>query len=201
MPFDRVLAITWRNFATLFFIVALVVVPLHVARTYVHRKTIVARELEPDIQNFVEGREVRGVGPEDLDSARRSLLIVTVVEIALIPLAAGAFRRSIQVDRNGGLPKVTDSWLRALGTWRRATGWPAPPAPVIIFGVVLAALLLWLTERIGFLLAEPIPNYLAWAPLGVTEGVARALSSIFFLVPLALLVPRAKAGGGESRPE
>jgi hypothetical protein len=201
MPPDRVLALTWRNFATLFFLVAVVTVPLHVARTFTYRKVLVVRELAPDIEAFPAGREVRGIGPSDLDAARRSLLVVSGIELALIPLAVGAVRRVLQIDRRAGVPTVTDAWLHALGSWAHPTDRPPPTAAGLVVGLAVGLAAGFLVGRAGILLAETVPNYLAFAPLGVVEGTARALSAIFFLVPLALLVPRAKAKSHVSRPQ
>lgn len=199
MPLDRVLALTWRNFASLFLIVAIVTVPLHVGRTFMYRKVIAARELEADIESFPEGREVRGIGPDDLDAARRSLVIVTLIELALLPLGVGAVRRALWVDRRARPPGVLDSWAHsASALWQRRDG-PPPSLGAIGGGAVIGLAAGFLVERIGLLLAEPFPLYLGFAPIGLIQGVARALGAIFFLVPLALLGPRPKVSGHSSR--
>ena len=200
MSLDRVLALTWRNFATLFLIVALVTVPLHVARTFIYRKVLVVREFEPDIQKFAPGREVRGIGPEDLDASRRSLLIVTAVELALLPLAVGAVRRVLRADGSGSVPSVADSWAHSVRELlRRAPGAP-PTIPALAGAAAVGVIAGVLLERIGLLLSEPVPLYLSFAPIGVTEGVSRAIGAIFFLVPLALLGARPKVISPASRP-
>jgi hypothetical protein len=201
VPLDRVLAVTWRNFATLFLIVALVTVPLHVARTFVYRKVLVVREFEPDIEAFQEGREVRGIGPEDLDAARRSLWIVTVIEILLIPLAVGAVRRALMVgDVHDHPPGVLDAWTHSASALFSREGGRSPSVGAIAGGAAIGLLAGALLERIGLILSEPVPLYLAFAPIGVTEGASRAVGAIFFLVPLALLGSGPKVISHGSRP-
>jgi hypothetical protein len=199
MPLDRVLAITWRNFATLFLIVALVTVPLHVGRAFMDRKVLVARELEPDIEAFPEGREVRGIGPADLDGARRSLVVVTIIELALLTLAVGAVRRALSIDLRGRPPGVLDAWAHAPGALFRGPSGPGPSVSTVVVGVGLGLAAGILLERIGLILAEPVPLYLTFAPTGLTQGVARALGAIFFLVPLALLGRGPKVNSHGSR--
>jgi hypothetical protein len=199
MPLDRVLAITWRNFATLFLIVALVTVPLHVGRAFIYRKVIAARELEPEIEAFPEGREVRGIGPGDLEANSRSLLIVTIIELALLPLAVGAVRRALWIDRWEGPPGVLDAWAHSPSALVQRGEGPGPSPGTIAGGAGLGLAVGFLTERIGLILVEPVPLYLTFAPLGLVQGLARALGAIFFLVPLALLGPRPKVTRSASR--
>jgi hypothetical protein len=200
MPLDRVLAITWRNFATLFLMVALITVPLHVGRTFVYRKVIAARVLEPEIEAFPEGREVRGIGPDDLDASRRSLLVVTVVELALLPLAVGAVRRALSMDRRQGPPGILDAWAHSGSALLRSreTGL-SPSLGALTAGAVIGIAAGTLLQEIGVILLEPVPLYLTFAPLGLVEGAARALGGIFFLVPLALLGRRPKVSNHGSR--
>lgn len=200
MPLERVLALTWRNFATLFLIVALVTVPLHVGRAFMYRKVIAARELEPEIEAFTEGREVRGIGPSDLEAARRSLVIVTIIELALIPLAVGAVRRTLWVDRWERPPGVLDAWIHSpQALLSRADVGPATGLPALVGGVAIGLISGFLIDRIGMILVEPVPLYLTFAPLGLAQGVSRAFGAIFFLVPLALLGPRPKVRAHGSR--
>jgi hypothetical protein len=201
MPLDRVLSLTWRNFATLFLIVALVTVPLHVGRTFLYRKVLVARELEPDIETFTGGREVRGIGPADLQEARRSLLVVTVIELALLPLAVGAVRRALWLDRRGAPPGVLDAWVHAPAALFRGTGAPASSAATVAIGALVGLAAGAMLERIGLILSEAFPLYLSFAPIGLTEGTSRALGAIFFLVPLALLGRGPKVNSQGSRTE
>lgn len=199
MPLDRVLAVTWRNFATLFLIVAVLTVPLHVGRTFMYRKVIAAREMAPDIAAFPEGREVRGIGPQDLDAERRSLLILTVIELALLPLGVGAVRRALWVDRWEGPPGVLDSWAHSATALFQRGGGPAPSVTTILGSAAIGVGGGYLLERIGLVVTEPVPLYLGFAPIGLVQGVSRAFGAIFFLVPLALLVSGPKVNGLASR--
>jgi hypothetical protein len=201
MSLDRVLAVTWRNFATLFLIVALVTVPLHVARTFVYRKVLVVREFEPDIEAFPEGREVRGIGPDDLDAARRSLWIVTAIELLLLPLAVGAVRRALWASDSAERPPgVVDAWLHSGSALFRREGGRSPSVGAIVGGAAIGVVAGALLERIGLILSEGVPLYLSFAPIGLTEGASRALGAIFFLVPLALLGAGPKVISHGSRP-
>jgi hypothetical protein len=56
-----------------------------------------------------------------------------------------------------------------------------------------------LIVRIGYIMSEPVPEALAFAPVGVTEALTGAVAAPFFLVPLALL-PRSAKGKDLSSP-
>jgi hypothetical protein len=186
MPLDRSLRATFRNFLTVFFIVAIVTVPLHVGHGFVYRKVMNVRELHPDIEDFPERRKVRRVSAKNLDESRNTFLFVTALEVVLLPLAVGATRRVLEVDARGGIPGVWDAWGHSTRAWHRPVPGPGNPLAVVV-GAVLGLAIGYLVERIGLLLAEPVPGSVVFAPVGLAQGVARAAGAVFLLVPLAQL--------------
>jgi hypothetical protein len=197
MSLDWTLRFVFRNFATLFLLVALFAVPLHVGRAFAYRRVVGMWELHPAIAELPPDELVRGVGAADLQTAQSALLAVIVLELALIPLLAGAARRIAQREGAGLLPTVADSLAHSLAAWRR----PAPNcAPgMLAAGLVLAFAMGLLVHSTGRLLAEPVPEVVAFAPIGLAEGLAAAVATPFFLVPLALL-PRSAKGKDPTTP-
>jgi len=191
MSLDSTLRFVFRNFATLFLLVALFAVPLHVGRAFAYRRVVAMWELHPAIAELPPDQLVRGIGAADLQSARSALLAVIAIELALIPLLAGAARRIAQRDSGGRLPTVADSLSHSLGAWRH----PAPNCTpgILTAGIALAFAVGMLVHRTGSLLAEPVPDVVAFVPIGLAEGLAAAVAAPFFLVPLALL-PRSAKG-------
>ena len=191
MSFDWTLRFVFRNFATLFLLVALFTVPLHVGRAFAYRRVVGLRELHPAIAELPPDQLVRGVGAADLESAQSALLAVIAIELALIPLLAGAVRRVAQKDAAGRLATVADALRNSLGAWR----YPAPNTrqTILAAGVAVAFAVGTLIQRTGTLLAEPVGETVAFAPIGLTEALAAAVAAPFFLVPLALLPRSAKA--------
>jgi hypothetical protein len=197
MSLDSTLRFVFRNFATLFLLVALFTIPLHVGRAFAYRRVVGLRELHPAIAELPPDRFVRGVGAADLEAAQSALLAVVAIELALIPLMAGAVRRIAQNDAAGRVPTIADALGHTLGAWRH----PAPNATRTTFlaGVALAFAVGALVHRTGLLLAEPVPEAVAFSPIGLTEGLAAAAAAPFFLVPLALL-PRSAKGRDPGAP-
>jgi hypothetical protein len=186
MSLDRSLRATFRNYVTIFFVVAIVTVPLHVVHGFVYRKVMNVRELHPDIEDFPERRKVRRVSAKNLEESRNAFLFVTAVELLLLPLAAGATRHVLDIDRDGGVPRVYDAWLHSISAWREPPRDSAGPI-ALIAGAGVGLVVGYLVERIGFLLAEPVPGSIVFAPIGLVQGVARAAGAAFLLVPLAQL--------------
>lgn len=184
---DRSFRLTFRNFSTIFFIVAVVTVPLHLAYGYFSRDVVALSEIHDEIENLPQDQKVKGVGADDLERARAGGWAVAAVEVALLPFLAAAARRVVEADRKGEIPYVTTAWAaalrRPLSGIRRLPSTSAAP----LFAALGFALAVALLARAGGLLAtEPVPNDLAWAGVGLVEGAARALGAGFFLVPLVL---------------
>lgn len=189
---DRSLRLTFRNFATLFFLAATVTVPLHVGIAFVHRDVIGVSELHPAIDEFPPLRQVRGVGPPDLDAARRALLVATLVEVALLAVAVGATKRVLAAEGRGRLPGVIDGWAHGLGALTQRSGAGRAGPLEIIVGAALGAVAGYSIYRMGVPLVEAVPADFRFGPAGLLEGVARAFGAPFLLVPLALFGGRAK---------
>jgi hypothetical protein len=192
MPLDGALRATFRNFSTLFLLVAVVAVPLHLAHSYAFRSVIEMRELRPDIETFGPHKLVKGVGRRDFDAARRTGWALTALELALIPVLARAARRALEVDESGGVPTVLGALRESprgagvLGALRRAPGYALGLA-------VLAVVVWWLARTVALVLTEMVPDPLSFAPLGLAEGAARALGGALLVGGLAGLTLGGKA--------
>ena len=187
---DLSLRLTFRNFATLFLLVALVTVPLHVGIAFANRKVVGVSELHPAIEDFPPLRQVRGVGPPDLDAARCALLIATIIEIAMIPVAVGATKRVLTADERGRLAGVIDGWSHSLGSLPTRSRAGQAGVIEVAAGAILGAAACYGAYRIGHPLVEAVPGEVRFGPAGLLEGVVRAVGAPFLLVPLALF------GGG-----
>lgn len=181
---DQAFRATLRNFSTLFLLVAVVTVPLHVAYSVVFANVIETRELHDVIETFPEARQVRGVGKSRLNQARVGLALVTLIELASIPFLARGTRRVLQREAENALPTVRDG-LRAM----REGSVPLPGAgragPVIVALVVGAAFAIMI-ERIGLLALEFVSDARSFPFFGLMQGVARAAGAPFFLVTLVM---------------
>lgn len=181
MLLDRAFRATVRNFSTLFLLVAIVTVPLHVAHAYVFRRVIAVSELHPAIERFPRARKVSGVGRAELTEARTSYLVLNLFEVALLPLIVRAAALVMAADRRGEVPTV----IRAVA--RRSTAgalsWRllSPGALVVALGVSIAVT--WLARAAGLILVEPLPSTSSWAGVGVVEGLSRAVGAPFFVGP------------------
>ena len=190
MPLEPTLRLIWRNFWTLFLVVAVVTVPLHVVHAFAYRRVVEVRDLHDNIDSFPVTRQVRSVGRDALEDYRRALTGITILELVLVPLLVGAARRVAQVDAEGRLPTVIDAWTHALGSWRRPSPIPGSPFSLAV-GLLLAVLVGWLVGALGTVLSEPVPDVLAFGPVGLGRGLARAAGGVFALMPPALLGPHA----------
>jgi hypothetical protein len=181
---------TFRNFSTLFLIVAVVVFPLHLVYGLTFRDEIAVRELHPEIAELPSDRRVRGVGPADIDRARLAWYAVWLVEIALIPLFVKAARRALDATRRGDVATVADAWRGAFG--RAPRQWLPGGAAALAVGVGMAVLVLLMIEVSGLLLTDMLPDGPRFAGAVVVDTLARASALPFVLTPLAVgRVPRA----------
>lgn len=196
---DRTLRAALRNFTTLFLVAAAITVPLHVAHAFVYRDVLAVADLHDDIAQFPAARQVRSVGRVQLDDERRAFWAVNALELALVPVLAGAARRVFERERSGRLPGVLDALARAPARLRGARGtrvsWRAVAA-----GAAVAAATGVLVERILLVLAEPLPDVAAFAGYGLAWGVARAAAAPFVLAPLALAAPPGRSTRGAVAP-
>jgi hypothetical protein len=194
---DLALRATFRNFATLFLIVAAVTVPLHVVHAFLYRDVEAVRDIRDEIAELEPDDPVREVTSNDLDAYRTTSLWIVAAEIALVPLLAGAARDVLSADSRSELPGVGSAWAHSLSAWRTSTDSEVSFSAVAV-GLGMAAAVASMAGQITAFLAEPIPPDVAFGPLGLGRGVAYALGAPFFLVPLALYVGKAKARGSSA---
>ena len=180
---DAGLRVTFRYFSTLFFVAAIVTVPLHLIYVFAFHDVIGLRELAPQIEELPRAREVHYVAAADLRRARLALWAIDAVELALLPLGIRAARGVVAMDERGEVPSATRAWRSALRSQKRRRprygGWFL--AALLIGGLVGA-----LCDAIGRLLAEPLGTDWSFVVLGVTQGAARAAGAAFVLGPAAV---------------
>ncbi len=194
---DRAFAQTFRNYSTIFVIVAVIAFPLHLLYAFAFRDVIATNDFHAAIAALPEDRRVGGVGPAQLDQARLFFWILTGVEVALLPLVVRAARRVFAVDEAGGIPTGTDAWadaFRAHEKTRLHVGWPA----VAGLGLVAAAISGLLLNAIGDAVTDFLPGDLRWVGVALTDGGARAAALPLFVGPLAAIGTK---GRGPSAPK
>ena len=190
---DRALRTTFRNYSTLFLLVALLTVTAKIVYGFVYRDVL---ELHDFVRELKASRTVNGVTRQDLEAAERSALFITVVQVLLAPLLVGAARRIIARDEAGEVPTVPDG----LAHPRRGGGlsfrWGTQELIAVILGLVLAAAVSFLALRVGLLIAEPLPDRWNFVTLGLVRGLAPALGAPFLLGTVAI-AGRSAAGRRE----
>ena len=182
---DRAGRATLRNFSTLFLVVAVVTVPLHLALSYVFRDTLAVSELHSQIAELPPRLQVHRVSAKVLDRFQVWTLGLLALEIALIPLFARASRRVIDVDAAGSLPSATDAWLHAART-PGGTARALRHVGSLALGLAVAVATGWLWRAIGLTLAAPLPDEVVWTAVGAIEGAAWAVGLPFLLVCINL---------------
>ena len=183
---DRGLALTFKNFATLFFVCAVVTLPLHVAYSIGFQNEIGLRELHAEIEQFPPLREVKGVSKQDLDLSREVAAIVAILELALVPLGLKAARRVFDDDKEGRVTSARTAWAAA---WSRGYTWnkraPGRGIGLALVAAIVAMAVGFVCDRIGILVAEPVSPTYAFTVIGAATGVARAVAAPLFLGPVA----------------
>lgn len=188
---ERAFARTFRNFSTIFMLVAMVVLPIHLIYAYTFRNVIATSDFHRAIEEMPNYQQVRSVGPPQLDDARLVFWIVAAAELALVPLAVRATRRVFIVDDEGKVPTAPDAWGRALQRQdgrRFRPGWVVPA----VVGVAAAGAAGVLVALIGSSLTGFLSEDWRWTGVGLTQALARATAAPLALGPLALI--RAKEG-------
>lgn len=189
---DYALRTTFRNYATLFFVVAAVTVPVHVVYAFVFRDVVAVREIHEVVEDLEPRQQVRSVTADDLARYRRTGWLIAAAEIALIPVLAGAARTVLATEDS---VSVTSAWRGSLTGWKAPPPRPAHPLGAVVVGAVVAVAVGVLIRATGHLLSEPVGEAVAFGPVGLVEGVARAAGAAFLLVPLALATGGTKGGG------
>jgi hypothetical protein len=182
---NNMLRLVFKNFSTLFLVVAVLVVPLHLAYSFVYKEVAQVQELHPYIENQPRGRQVQGVGRAGLAEARRRYLWILIAELLLLPVFAGATRRVLVVEAAGGLPGVIDAYRNLSKRGTRTGGKPSPASRfgAVASGLLLALVICWLVQGVGLLIAEMGPDAARWLIAGLTRALAFAAGAPFALVP------------------
>ena len=190
---ERAFSAAFRNFSTLFLMVALFTVPLHVGYSYIFRDVIEVREIHSSIEGFPDYRQVKNVGPDELRTARLAYLGLSVLELALLlPLLARATARVLEVDAAGGVPTIPSALRASVRRGSIAFRGLSGALPTILIAAVLALAVGWLFERTALLLVEAVPDEHAWPLVGAIQGCSRALAAPFLLVAIASCAAFAK---------
>src|SRR5687767_3835426 len=124
MDLDRTLNATFREFSTLFLVVFVLILPLHLIYGWMFQDVLAVRELHGAIAEFPSSRQVRGVGQADVTNARLWFWIVIALEVALMPVIVKACRSVLEQARTGEIGSVRT----ALGAIRERSGDGARPS-------------------------------------------------------------------------
>ncbi len=181
MLIDRSLRLTLRNFSTLFFVVAALTIPLHLAYSLVFGNVIATRELQDEIRAFPEHRQVRSVGRDQLRNSLIGFTLVTVIELAAIPFLVRATHRVLADDAEGEIPTAIEA-LRGIGHRQDPQSFVPGAAGTIAAAAALCIVIGWLFERNGLLLLEFVSDARSFPFYGLVQGVSRAVAAPFFLV-------------------
>lgn len=191
MLLDRLLRLVVRNFSTMFLVVFVVIVPLHLIYAFFFLDVFSVRELHPAIADFPESRLVRGVGRSDVTQARIWFWVVVGAELLLIPLVVRALRRVLELDHEGLVPDALTAWK----TTGSRTGLDiSPPGASEVMGMILIGFvvgaLTWLPldALVGLL-----PDTVVGVGAALADATSRAAGAAFALVGLALRSSRPSA--------
>ena len=183
---ERAFTAAFRNFSTLFLMVALFTVPLHVGYSYFFRDVIEVREIHSSIEGFPSYRQVKNVGPDQLRTSRLAYLGLSLLELALLlPLLVRATARVIDVDAARGVPTIPNSLRAGLRRTRGSLRGLIGALPSVLMAALLALAIGWLFENAALLVVEAVPDEHAWPLVGAIQGCARAVAVPFLLVAIA----------------
>lgn len=185
MLLDRVLRLAVRNFSTLFLVVFVVLIPLHLVYALFFHDVFAVRELHPAIAQFPESRMVRGVGRGDIAQARIWFWALAGLEVASIPLLLRPVRRVLVLDRAGRVPEASTAW-RTMNEPYGSLDLPAPSLGVVLgcvgVGLILGGLV-WLTLEA---VASLLPDVMTGFTLALVDAASRSAGAAFVLTGLAL---------------
>lgn len=192
---ERAFARTLRNYSTIFMVVAVLTFPVHALYTFVFNDVIATRDFHEAIETGPASRKISGVGPDQLGQARIAFWVITLGELALLPLAVRATRRVLLVDEEGGVPTAPDAWKAAL-----SPGVPhlsdRTPGGAVVLGVAAGVAVGLLVYGIGSGVSAFLPEDLRWVGIGLSQAAARAGGAPLALGPIALF--RAKETGSSA---
>jgi hypothetical protein len=143
--------------------------------------------------------KLQGVGPTDVSASETFYWVLTALEIAAIPLFAGAAARVVQVDRESGVPTVPDAYAHMREGWRALTlklpgrGWA-----LVLAGAVTALVAGYLFERAGLLLTEVLSDDWLFVGAGLVRGLSRAVGAPFFLAAVVTAADMSRLEGSRT---
>ena len=181
---DRAFRDVFRSFSTLFLVVAVVTVPLHLLYAFSFRNVIATRDIHAQIRELPDNRQVRGVGPEQLTHASLAFLALAGLELALLPLAVKATRRVVDVEGQGGVATVPDAWQHAMQR-EGPRSFATTSAPSVAIATIAAFVLGALLETALLVAAELGGGQRNWVVVGTVQGAVRAFAAPFLLATIA----------------
>lgn len=184
MLLDRAFRLSFRNFSTLFLIVATVAVPLHLIFSFYFRDVIAVNELHSAIEDLPGYLQVKGVKAREIRAYRSAFLALSAVELALVPILAAASRRTLETDARGQVPTVAQAWKGLRELRLRRPGRASWTTVAVAAGCSL--LLGVLVEAAASTLLQPVPEAALWATQGLVQGLSRSLAVPFTLTALFL---------------
>lgn len=197
MPADRFLRKTFRNFSTLWLVVASVTVPLNLALAYLFRDVLAVAELHSQIAELPDRFQVKNVSARDLQAHEWWWWGLLAVQLLLVPLLARASGAVVDADASGRVTGGAAAWRRAVAT-SGGSARAAHNLPTVALGALTAALLILAARSIGLLALAPLPDEINWLGAGLVEGASWATGLPFLLI--ALNLGRAGDENGDSDP-
>lgn len=191
MLLDTALRRTLRNFSTLFLLVGIFAVAIHLVYGIVYRDVLAVEDLGVFITSLRPGVQVEGVSAADLAAAQDNYLWVVVAQIAVLPLCLAATHRVTAVDGQGGVPTVIDGLTRPFGGGRFRLRLGFRGAGVAVAGALVAVALWWLVERGVLLAVEAVPDRMNFIGFALARALALAVGVPFALAPLSVVARRA----------
>lgn len=192
---DRILRLCVRNFSTLFLVVFVVIIPLHLIYAFVFHNVFAVQELHPAIADLPPRRMVRGVDQAAISRARLWFWVLVAVEVVAIPLFVRAAARILSMDAGGRVPSAVAAW-RTLGDAAKHRDSAAPGAGAISACLLIGVMVGALTWLILASLVDLVPDPATAAGLALADATSRAAGAAFLLTPLAL-----RSGGRTRAPE
>lgn len=178
---DQALRTTFKNFSTLFLVVALVTVTTHLVYGFILRDVLEIDELHRFVRGLQGGRTVNGVSSSDLERAEAWRWAVQAAQVLLLPLLVGAARRVIDEDEKGEVPTALDALRHPRSGEKLSFRFGGAEITTLALGAALAVTIWWLALKIGLLIAEPLPDPWNFISLPLAAGVAEALGIPFLL--------------------
>ena len=181
---DRAFRDVFRSFSTLFLLVAIVTVPVHLLYAFSFRNVIATQDIHAQIRELPADGRVLGVGEQQLTTASVGFWVLAGLELALLPLAVKATRRVVEVEQGGGVATVPDAWRHAMERDGSRT-FASTSAPSVAIATIAAFVLGALLQNTLLVAAELVGAQRNWALIGTVEGAARAFAAPFLLVTIA----------------